>query len=323
MKILITGATGFVGTSLTNKLLESGHEIHLLSRDIHKAKSLFPSEKVKAFEWNDNLSSPPREAVAGIDGVINLMGENIGGKRWTHEQKKKLRQSRVNATENLVALLESERSTPLDFFISASAVGIYPVNSPNTLNEDSRVGTSYLATLCHDWEQAVTKLTKAKRKVILRTGVVLEKGGGALKKMLPPFELGLGGPIGDGNQMMSWIHLDDMVALYMAAATNDNYNGVYNAVAPAPVCNFDFTKALGKAINRPTLFPVPTLPLKIAFGEMSTVILDSQAVVSKRLAEAGFTFKYPTIESALNAIFSHKNNQQRRHHEKNPVLDQA
>lgn len=303
MKILITGATGFIGKKLTNKLIESGHEVHVLSRDKSKAKQMFPHEKVTAFEWTDNHSTPPSASIEGIDGVINLMGENIGGKRWTPEQKKKLRESRVDATQNLIRLIETERTKPLEFFISASAIGVYPVNSSHTLNEESREGHTYLATLCHDWEQPLASLTKTKRIVIIRTGVVLEKDGGALKKMLPPFSLGLGGPIGDGNQMMSWIHLDDIVALYMSAATNENYQGVYNACAPRPVCNFDFTKALGEAIHRPTLFPVPTLPLKIAFGEMSTVILDSQAVVSKRLSEAGFTFKYPTIESAFAAIF--------------------
>lgn len=317
MRILITGATGFVGTVLTNKLIESGHEIYVLSRDKNKAKHIFPSEKVTAFEWSDNLVPPPAEAVTNIDGVINLMGENIGGKRWSPDQKRKLRQSRVDATLNLIKQIENVRTTPLDFFISASAIGIYPVNSPNTLNEDSHEGYSYLAQLCKDWETTLETLTKTKRKVVIRTAVVLDEGGGALEKMLPPFKLGLGGPIGNGNQMMSWIHRADLVALYMAAATDETYNGVYNACAPHPVCNFDFTKALGDALHRPTIFPVPTLPLKLVFGEMSTVILDSQAVVSKRLPEAGFQFKYETIDSALNAIF------RKKEHAKKSVLGQA
>lgn len=328
MKILITGATGFIGTELTKRFVNSGHEVNVLTRDVSKAKQLLPGENVRAFEWTDIHSLPPAEAFAGINGVINLMGENIGGKRWSADQKKKLRDSRVDATINLIKRIESELTRPLDFFISASAIGVYPVNSREVLNEDSREGFSYLATLCHDWEAATNGLTKTKRKVLLRAGVVLDKGGGALQKMLPPFQLGLGGPIGDGNQMMSWIHREDMVNLYIAAATNDSFQGVYNACAPTPVCNFDFTKALGDALNRPTLFPVPTLPLKIAFGEMSTVILDSQAVVSKRLSEAGFEFKYPTIEMALNQIFKKSSahdqqNKQSSYNEKKPVLDQA
>lgn len=303
MKILITGATGFVGKKLTIKLLEMGHQIHVLTRDREKAKSIFPQSEVSAFEWRNNFELPPIDSISGIDGVINLMGENLAAKRWSDEQKKILKESRVNATQNLVTLIEQNTSAPLDFFISASAVGIYPVNTPKVFNEESNLGHHYLAELCKMWEESTNGLTKVKRKVIIRTGVVLEKTEGALKKMLPPFKLGLGGPIGDGNQMMSWIELDDLVNLYALAATDNRYSGIFNGVAPTPVSNFDFTKALGHALHRPTLIPVPTLPLKLALGEMASVILDSQAVVSKRLPEVGFHFQYENIDSALNAIF--------------------
>ncbi len=306
MKILITGATGFVGHELTKRLLTEGHEINVLTRDISKAKKIFPDDRVKAFLWTNNLELPPLESIEGINGVINLMGENIGAKRWSADQKIKLKQSRVDSTLNLVKLLDDNLKSPLDFFISASAVGIYPVNKPSTLNEETPAAHSFLADLCAQWEEASSKLTKSKRRVLIRTAVVLEKDDGALKKMLPPFIIGLGGPIGDGNQMMSWIHRDDLVNLYLAAVANENYNGVINATAPNPVNNFDFTKALGHALHRPTIIPVPTIPLKLAFGEMSTVILDSQAVISKRLPELGFQFKYPTINQALDAIFKRK-----------------
>jgi uncharacterized protein (TIGR01777 family) len=306
MKILITGATGFVGKSLTNRLLSKGYEINVLTRDKSKAKSVFPDSRVVAFEWKNNLELPPLEALEGVRGIINLMGENIGAKKWSADQKKKLKESRVDATKNLVKLVETNLTSPLEFFISASAIGIYPVNNKNILNEDSAPGHTFLAELCKMWEDATLGLSKTKRKIIIRTGVVLEKEDGALKKMLPPFKMGLGGPIGNGNQMMSWIHLDDLVNLYETAASDATYNGVYNGVAPTPVCNFDFTKALGDALHRPTLFPVPTLPLKIVFGEMSTIILDSQAVVSKRLLEKGFHFKYETVDAALNAVFGKK-----------------
>ena len=303
MKILITGATGFVGKALTIKLLEMGHEIHILTRDAQKAKAIFPQSAVKAFEWKNSLEAPPLTAISGINGVINLMGENIAAKRWTDHQKKSLKESRVNSTQNLIALIEANLSSPLDFFISSSAIGIYPVNSSKTFTEDSGLGHNFLAELCKQWEAATEGLTKAARKVIIRTGVVLGKSDGALKKMLPPFQMGLGGPIGDGNQMMSWIELNDLVNLFVAAVTNTTYSGIYNGVAPRPVNNFDFTKALGHALHRPTIFPVPTLPLKLAFGEMASVILDSQAVVSQRLDEAGFHFKHESVDSALNAIF--------------------
>ena len=303
MKILITGATGFVGKKLTAKLLELGHEIHVLTRDIQKAKNIFPQSKVTAFLWTNNLELPPSEALVGIQGVINLMGENIAAARWSEEQKTKLKISRVNATENLIKQIEISLSNPLEFFVSSSAVGIYPVNTKKILDEESQAGNNYLANLCKLWEEATSGLTKSKRKVIIRTGVVLEKSDGALKKMLLPFQLGLGGPIDDGNQMMSWIHLDDLVNIFTAVATDSKYNGIYNAVAPTPVNNFDYTKALGSALHRPTLFPVPAIALKLAFGEMSSVILDSQEIIPKRLVAEGFQFKYPTIEQALNAIF--------------------
>ncbi|MBC7540692.1 MAG: TIGR01777 family protein [Bacteriovorax sp.] len=303
MKILITGATGFVGKKLTLKLLGMGHEVHILTRDKQKAKTIFPQAAATAFEWKNNLELPPLDALSGINGVINLMGENIAAKRWSDNQKRILKESRVDSTQNLIKLIEQNLSSPLDFFISASAVGIYPVNSSNVLTEESNLGHNYLAELCKMWEGATNDLTKTKRKVIIRTGVVLEKTDGALKKMLPPFQMGLGGPIGDGNQMMSWIELDDLVNLYASAATDTKFSGVYNGVAPTPVNNFDFTKALGHAIHRPTIFPVPTLPLKLAFGEMASVILDSQAIISKRLPEVGFHFQYETVDSALKAIF--------------------
>lgn len=303
MKILITGATGFVGSALTKKLLDQGHEIHILTRNRQNLASLFQNPRVSAFEWPDTSTLPPLECIDGINGVINLMGENIAAKRWSKEQKSKLHTSRVESTINLTSLINQNLKTPLDFFISASAVGIYPVNLNDCLNEDSKLGHNFLATLCKDWEAAAHTVAKVNRIVIIRTGVVFEKHGGALAKMLPPFKLGLGGPIGDGNHFMSWIHLDDLVNLYSAAVNNKEISGVYNGVAPHPTDNFNFTKALGHALHRPTLFPVPAMALKLAFGEMSSVILDSQKIVSNRLPEPHFGFQYETIESAMNKIF--------------------
>ena len=303
MKILITGATGFVGTALTKKLLDQGHEIHVLTRNKESLASVFKNPHVTAFEWRDTSTLPPLESIHGINGVINLMGENIAAKRWSKEQKSKLHTSRVESTMNLTSLINQNLSSPLEFFISSSAIGIYPVNLNKSLDEDTKIGNNFLANLCKDWEAAAHTLKKVNRVVIIRTGVVLEKHGGALAKMLPPFKLGLGGPIGDGNQFMSWIHLDDLVNLYCAAANNKEMSGEYNGCAPHPIDNFQFTKALGHALHRPTLIPVPAIGLKIAFGEMSTVILDSQKVVSKRLPEPHFGFQYETIESAMNKIF--------------------
>ena len=309
MKILITGATGFVGVELSKKLLAEGHELHILVRSKGKVPEVFQASNVSIFEWPESSTTlPPIESIAGISGVINLMGENIAAKRWGHDQKIKLRTSRVEATINLTTLLNQNLSTPLDFFISASAVGIYPVNLESTLDEESKTGNNFLAKLCSDWEAAAYSLTKTKRTVIIRTAVVLEKHGGALAKMLLPFKLGLGGPIGDGNHFMSWIHLDDLVNLYASSVRDDNFSGVYNGVAPHPVDNFHFTKSLGKALHRPTLIPVPSEVLKLAFGEMSSVILDSQKIISKRLPAQNFSFQYETIESAMKAIFEKNHN---------------
>ncbi|NOT78560.1 MAG: TIGR01777 family protein [Bacteriovoracaceae bacterium] len=303
MKILITGATGFVGTALSKKLLDDGHELHVLTRDITHLPSLFVNPKVKVFEWKNTLTIPPEESISGIDGVINLMGENIAGKKWSEEQKEILRASRVDSTKNLTTLLNEKLNSPLKFFISSSAVGIYPTNKNEILDEEAKIGNNFLANLCLEWENAALTIKKTSRIVIIRTGVVLESHGGALKKMLLPFKLGLGGPIGDGDHFMSWIHLEDLVNIFTKAVNDSSYEGVYNGVAPHPVDNFDFTKALGHALNRPTLFPVPAPMLKIMFGEMSSVILDSQKVVSKRLKDNNFVFLYPSVDSALNKIF--------------------
>lgn len=303
MKILITGATGFVGTALTRKLITEGHEVHILTRNTEKLSGVFKDQRVSAFEWRDTSTLPPRESIVGINGVINLMGENIAAKRWSAEQKKKLHTSRVESTMNLTTLLNQNLTAPLDFFISASAVGIYPVNLNDCLTEDAKLAQNFLASLCKDWEAAAHTIQKANRVVIVRTGVVLEQYGGALAKMLPPFKLGLGGPIGDGNHFMSWIHLDDLVNLYAAAVNHKEMSGVYNATAPHPTDNFHFTKALGHALHRPTLVPVPATALKLAFGEMSSVILDSQKIISNRLPNSHFSFQYETIESAVNKIF--------------------
>lgn len=303
MKILITGATGFVGTALSKKLLSEGHSLHILTRSTEHLPEIFKDSRVQAFTWPDTTTLPPLASIEGINGVINLMGENIAAKRWSEEQKKKLYTSRVNSTKNLTSLLNDNLSAPLDFFVSASAVGVYPVNLPTTLTEDSAAGKNFLAELCKEWEAAAYTLTKVKRIVIVRTAVVLEAHGGALAKMLPPFKLGLGGPIGNGNHFMSWVHLKDLVNIYTKAVSDTNFVGPYNACAPHPVDNFTFTKELGSALHKPTLIPVPALALKVAFGEMSSVILDSQKVVSKKLPETNFDFQYETITSAFKAIF--------------------
>lgn len=303
MKILITGATGMVGKKLVPKFIENGHQINILTRNIKKAQEIFNKYKnIHFYEWSDTATLPNVESLNGIDGVVNLIGENIGGKLWSKTQKEILYNSRVNATKNLI---ESIRQLKINsgVFVNASAIGIYPVNLDVALDENSEKANSFLGTLCQDWEEPLSNLPKSWRTVVLRTGVVLDKEDGALKKMLPPFYMGVGGILGDGKHMMSWIHIDDIVNLYYEAIINSQFNGVYNATSPQPVSNYQFTKALGKAINRPTLFPVPKFVLKTIFGEMSTIILDSQKVVSKRLEDQHFQFKLKNIDEAFNNIF--------------------
>lgn len=302
MKILITGATGFIGSKLTQQLISLNHSVNILTRNKLKAEEKFKSDKINFFEWKDVTTLPPKEAFENIDAVINLMGENIGAKPWSEKQKIKLRQSRVEATQNIVNQIHNLKLSSLKVFVSASAIGIYPVNLKSNIDENTPAGYGFLAKLCQEWEDASISLEQSTRRVIVRTGVVLEKNDGALKKMLPPFQLGLGGPIGDGNQFMSWIHLDDVVNVYLKILNDTQFKGTYNAVSPNPVSNFDFTKALGHALNRPTLIPVPGIALKLALGEMSSIILDSQRIVPTNLISSGFQFKYEQIDSALDAI---------------------
>ena len=301
MKILITGATGFICSKLLEELLLHDYEVVILSRNKQKAEKKV-SRKITVFEWKDIHSLPPKEAFFNINGLINLMGENIGGGRWSKEQKNILHDSRVVATNNLIKQLEATVMSPLDFFISSSAIGIYPVNSSQMLDETSPIGESFLANLCKEWEAAANTITKTKRKLIIRTGVVLHQDGGALAKMLPPFYLGLGGPIGDGAQFMSWIHRNDQVRVILEAITNEKYTGIVNSVSPNPISNLDFTKALGHALHRPTLFPVPKLILQAIFGEMSTLMIDSQKIIPTHLIDLGFQFKYATIDQAFAKI---------------------
>lgn len=301
MKVLVTGATGLVGKKLVTALLKKGHQVTITSRDEAKARGIF-NEKVKIVTWSDYNTTLPQEAINGIDSVIHLMGENIGAKRWSKKQKEILRDSRVNSAKNIIkALVENKQK--LKSFITSSAIGIYPVNLKEQLTESSFTASNFLANLCIEWEKASQNPEVVDRHVAIRTGVVLGEKEGAMAKLLPLFKFFLGGPIGDGTQMMSWIHVDDLVNIYIEALEKETLQGPINAVSPQAVDNFTFSKALADSLHRPSLLLTPALPLKIILGEMSTVVLDSQHVYPERLVKEGFHFTYAGIDEAFRNLY--------------------
>lgn len=297
MKILITGATGFIGQALVSRLA-ADNQLVILSRSVTKAKQMFAS--VPELEAIDTLSA--LTDLNDIDAVINLAGEPIVGKRWSHTQKQRLCHSRWDITQALTDLIKAS-DTPPRVFISASAVGIYGVHHSEVLDEDGKVNPDFAHKICAHWEslamQAQSELT---RVCIPRIGIVLGAQGGALAKMLPAFKLGLGGPIGRGDQGMSWIHLDDLLALLNFMLTDPNAQGAYNAVAPTPVSNKDFTKALGRALHRPAFLPAPEFALKLALGESAMLLTEGQYVVPAKAQAEGFNFQYPRLDDALAQI---------------------
>lgn len=307
MNILITGATGFVGheiiSNLSKQLSNSQISITIISRKT-SCKEFENIPNIKFITWDEKYIIPKEQLskLIPITHVINLVGENISNKRWSEEQKKKIYDSRINATTSLIQAL-NENSTKLEAFIQTSAIGIYEANTQEALNESSKLANNYLADVCKKWESTLNALSDNVRKVIFRVGVVLDKSGGALAKMHLPFMLGLGGNLGNGKQMMSWIHRKDLADLYIQACQNNKFEGIYNAVAPQAISNEVFTKTIGKIIHRPTLFPVPKFILNAIFGEMSCILLDSVHVTPDRLLKQGYTFLTPTIESAIKEIY--------------------
>ena len=298
MKILVTGATGFVGSVVVRQLLDNGDEVVVLTRNIAKA-ALTLGSKCIYFQWSDTNSIPPLEAFRGVDGIVHLMGENIADKRWSEDQKKIIYNSRIDGTARLV-----EAVTKLDVkpkvLVCSSAVGIYGNRGNEDITENSKLADDFLAHVCKDWEFEALKAEKLGLRVaLIRTGVVLGKGGGALTKMLPVFKAGIGGPLGSGKQYMSWIQVEDLAAMYLEVLKNTNLKGALNGTAPYPATNKEFTKTLAKVLRRPAIFPAPSFAIKAAFGEMSTVLLDGQKVLPIRFKEEKFRYRYPTLDMAL------------------------
>lgn len=298
MKILITGATGLIGSALC-KLLDDKHELIALTRNINKAKNTLPNSIIAL----DNLKDVNFD---DLDAVINLAGEPIADKRWSAQQKQKIFQSRLAITEQIVNNINVS-DTPPKVFISGSAIGFYGRQpAENAITESySSTYPEFSHQLCKQWEElALQAHSPDVRVCLLRTGIVLSKQGGALDKMLPPFKLGMGGRMASGKQMMSWIHIDDMVNAIVFLLEDEKAHGAFNLTAPEPVSNTNFTQTLAKTLNRPALFPMPEFVLKLLFGEMSDLLIYGQNVIPEKLEQQGFKFKFKTLDTALNEILN-------------------
>ena len=301
MKVLVTGATGFVGNALLKALHIKGHEIVVLTRNIDEVGFRLPV-LCEVYQWNPEQGPPESSVFKGVDAVVHLAGENIAGGRWTKKQKERIRLSRLLSTRHLVQAIGELKFRP-KVLVSASAIGFYGGSGNTLLTEDVPPGNCFLSKVCRDWEQEAMHAEEFNIRVAyLRTGIVLGKEGGAMKKMLPPFQMGLGGNLGTGKQWMSWIHVQDLIQMYIHTIETESIEGVYNAVSPNPVPNAEFTRTLGKQLQCPTRIPIPKLALKVIFGDMAEVLVASQNVSAEKITSTGFRFKFPDLPSALNDI---------------------
>ena len=300
MRVFVTGATGFIGRALVPRLQRDGHSVIVWARSAARARNLLGAdvEIVPA----DRTASAMVDALRGCDGIVNLAGEPIVGKRWTPARRALLEQSRVQFTKSLIDAIAAAGVTPR-VLVSGSAVGYYGDRAAEVLTEESTHGDDFLAELCVRWESAALKAEDlGTRVVLLRTGIVLGRAGGALAQMLPPFRLGLGGPIGSGRQYVPWIHLHDLVKIVATALIDETYRGPVNAVAPQEATGREFSRALGLALNRPAVLPVPAPVLKAIFGEAATVLLGSQRVEARGLTSRDFQWEFPTLHAAFDDI---------------------
>ncbi len=299
MRVTLTGASGLIGTRLVRALRDRGDEVTVLTRNPQRARAALAD--VGAVEWADPSSMPaPAEALAGRDGVVHLAGEPVA-QRWSDDVKRRIRSSRELGTRNLVAGMRAAGPSP-GVLVSSSAVGYYGPRGDERLDEQTPPGDGFLAEVCVSWErEALAASEVGTRVVVVRTGVVLDEGGGALETMLPFFKLGLGGPVAGGRQYMPWIHLDDLVGIYLRALDDAAWSGPVNGSAPEPVTNQAFSKALGRALHRPAFAPVPKLAVKLLFGEMADVVTEGQRAVPARTLELGYRYRHADLEAALRA----------------------
>lgn len=295
MRIVVAGGTGFLGRPLVERLERDGHEVRVLSRRPAAARDR---------AWTpDGSVGPWAAALDGADAVVNLAGESIAEGRWTAARKLQIRESRIRATRSLVAAIQQAARKP-EVFLSGSAVGYYGPRGEEPLDEDAPAGADFLASVCVEWEAEAVRAAASTRVVLLRTGIALEKDGGALPQMALPFKLFAGGPVGSGRQYYSWIHRSDWVGLVTGALRSNSIAGPLNLTAPTPVPNREFARTLGRVLRRPAFVPAPAFALRIALGEMAdALLLSGQRVLPARAGAGGFRFEYPTLEPALRAIF--------------------
>ncbi len=309
MKLLLIGCTGFIGRELIPLLIKEGHTLTVLSRQSQeKLKTINSNSNLRTLQMNPAISSSweskeVQSCLKSCEGVINLAGEPIAEKRWTSDHCQEIKNSRIETTKNLIKSISNLKRSP-KVLINASAIGFYGSHPQTEFTEENIPGNDFLANLCNEWESISQNKPRSTRLLIIRIGIVLAKDGGALGKMLPVFRAGLGGPIGDGKQWMSWIHRTDLCNLIKESLKNSTWSGVVNGVAPNPVRMNEFSNSLGKTLGRPSLLSVPGPILKLILGDGSRVVLEGQKVVSKKLNKLKFKFSFPTINDAFKAILN-------------------
>jgi len=305
MRVLIPGGTGLIGRALSADLAKDGHEVILLSRAPQRARTLPPG--VRAERWDGRTAAGWGHLADGADAIINLAGASIAGEgflpaRWTESRKALLTESRLHAARAVIEAVRRATQKPR-VVIQASAIGYYGPHGDEPLAEDAPPGDDFLARLCVAWEAAAAPLDEmGVRRVVIRTGVVLSTAGGALPRLLLPFKLFAGGPMGNGKQWMSWIHIADEVAAIRFLLERDDAVGPFNLAAPEPLTNAQFSRLLGRVMRRPSLLPVPGFAMRLALGEAATIVLDGQRVLPRRLRELGFAFRFPAAEAALRDL---------------------
>ena len=300
MKVVVSGATGFIGKALTEALLKQGETVIILSRS--SSRKLPPDPRVRHVVWNPGDAASTVSEIDGADAVINLAGEPIVGKRWSKTQKEKVLESRVWATQIAANSIKKALRKPA-VLINASAVGYYGSRGGELITEDSSAGSDFLAQICKAWEAHAVRVEDFNVRVVrLRIGIVLDRNGGALMMMIPPFKMFLGGWLGSGNQWMSWITREDLIRLILFCLDHEQARGAVNAVAPQPVTNKAFSLVLAQVLKRPCLMPVPVFALKLLLGEVSEMLLTGQRVVPKKAQELGFVFNDPDIRHALESL---------------------